>query len=110
MKEIVFNKCNYKSYKDMYHDICVKLDKDRFIDWQDDYNDLEYNGNLLSEFLWYCHNDNVKYIFVNFDKAKIKLEKSFDDYQYAIIFRVFERFVKQYSNNQLEFRMEEEKK
>ena len=106
MKEIIFNKSDYDSYKDFYHDLCIKLNKDRFIDWKDEYQDLNYDGNLLNEFLWYCCDDNSKYVFVNFDKEKIKLEKNFEDYQYAIILRAFERLVKDYPNNKLEFRME----
>ena len=39
-------------------------------------------------------------------EEKIKLEKNFEDYQYAIILRAFERLVKDYPNNKLEFRME----
>ena len=107
MKEIIFNMKDYQSYKDMYHDICIKLDKNRFIDWKDDYEDLSYNGNLLSEFLWYCHNDSIKYIFINFDKEKIKLQKTFDDYQYNIIIFYFEKLVAEFPNNKLEFRTEE---
>ncbi len=79
------------------------------IDWED-YKDLGYNGNLLNEFLWYKQDENIKYIFVNFNKEKIKLQKNFDDYQYNIIIEYFEKFVEEYPNNQLEFRMENEKK
>ena len=68
MKEIIFDKKAFKSYKDMYNDICVKLDKDRFIDWRDGYKDLGYSADILNEFLWYCHDDSNKYIFINFDK------------------------------------------
>ena len=95
------------SYKDFYKDICIKLNKDRFIDWQGQYENLGYNADLLNEFLWYCHNDNNKYIFIGFDQEKIKLHKNYDDYEYNIIIEIFERFVREYPNNKLEFRMEE---
>ncbi len=103
MKEIIFNRNEYKSYKDFYRDICKKMDA------MNDLNclhpeDLALNGNVLNEFLWDYSLDNIKYVFIGFDKENIKLEKSFDDYQYAIIFRIFERFVKEYPNNELEFR------
>ncbi len=110
MKEIIFDKKAFKSYKDMYNDICVKLDKDRFIDWRDGYKDLGYSADILNEFLWYCHDDSNKYIFINFDKEKIKLQKNFDDYKYNLIIEVFEEFVEEYPNNKLEFRMEDDKK
>ena len=107
MKEIIFNKKEYKDFRDMYHDICVKLDKDRFIDWQDDYDDLNYSADLLNEFLWYCHNDNMYVIFLNFDRAKIATPQNYDDYKYNLILEVFEDFVKEYPDNTLEYRNED---
>jgi len=109
MKEIIFNKNNYESYKDFYIQLYKELEGKKIPDWED-YDDLHYNAGLLDEFLWYYHNDNIKYIFVNFDKEKIALQKNYDDYEYNIVLKVFERFVKQYPNNKLEFRMEEDKK
>ena len=106
MKEIIFNRKNYNSYKDFYTQIYKDLDGKHMVDWED-HQDLNYNADFLDEFLWYCHNDNIKYIFLNFDKNKIKLQKNFNDYKYNIIFEVFERFIKEYPNNKLEFRMEE---
>lgn len=106
MREIVFNKKNYKSYKDLYNQIYEDLDGNSIPDWKG-CEGLDYLADLLNEFLWYCKDDNVKYIFVNFDKEKIALQKNFDDYKYNIIIRVFEKFVKNYPNNALEFRMEE---
>ncbi len=105
MKEIVFNKNNYGSYKDFYIQIYRDLEGKEIPDWED-YDALHYNADLLDEFLWYCHNDNIKYIFVNFDKEKIALQKIFDNYQYNIIIYYFEKFVKEYPNNKLEYRMD----
>ena len=109
MKEVIFDKKTFNSYKDFYIQIYKDLDGANTIDWED-YKDLGYNGNLLNEFLWYKQDENIKYIFVNFNKEKIKLQKNFDDYQYTIIIEYFEKFVEEYPNNQLEFRMENEKK
>ncbi len=109
MKEIIFDKKDYKSFRDLYHDICIKLNKDRFIDWKDNCEDLGWSADILDDFLWYCHKDNVKIIFLNFDKEKIKLQKNFDDYKYNLIIEVFEDFVKEFPNNKLEFKMEENK-
>ena len=108
MKEIIFNRKHYKSYKDFYNDLCNKLNKDRFIDWKNDYENLFHSADLLNEFLWYCHNDSINYIFVNFDVPKIKLQKNYDDYEYNLVIEVFEDFVKQYPNNKLEFRMDDD--
>lgn len=103
MKQIIFNKKDYKSYKDFYHDVCVKLNKDRFIDWDGEYEDLCYDGNLLNEFMWYCSKDNNKYIFIGFDRDKIAQKKNFDDYQYEIVINIFERLEKEHPNNKVEF-------
>ena len=106
MKEIIFCKKNYMSYKDLYSQIYRDLKGKNMPDWED-YDNLGYSGDILNEFLWYCHKDNNKYIFIGFDKDKIKLQKNYDDYKYNIVIEVFENFVKEYPNNKLEFRMEE---
>lgn len=109
MREIIFNKKNYESFKDFYVQIYKDLEGKKIPDWED-YENLCYSADALNEFLWYCHNDNIKYIFINFDKEKIALQKKYDDYEYSIVLKVFERFVKQYPNNKLEFQMENDKK
>ena len=109
MKEIKFNRNDYKSYKDFYCDAYEKLDGRRFDDFDYCQVPLGHSADTLEEFLWYCNKDNNKYIFVNFDKEKIAQQKNFDDYKYNIIIEVFEDFVKDYPNNKLEFRMEDEK-
>lgn len=111
MKEIFFDKKKYQSYKDMYVDIAQKTEINKTDDYFDSSN-LEYNANIL----WEClecdfgyEQKNIKIIFLNFDRKKIKLQKNFEDYQYNIIIEVFEDFVKEYPNNKLEFRMEDKK-
>ena len=83
--------------------ISVKVDQNRFIDWRDNYEDLGYNADLLNEFLWYCSDDSNHYIFKNFDLEKIKIERSYDNYEYNLIIKVFQDFAKGYPNNTLEF-------
>ena len=110
MKEIKFNRNDYKSYKDFYCDAYEKLDGRRFDDFDYCQVPLGYNPDTLNEFLWYCkYYNDFKFVFVNFDKEKIALQKNYDNYEYNIIIRVFERFVSNYPNNKLEFRMEDEK-
>ena len=103
MKEIIFNRKNYNSYKNFYTQIYDDLDGKNTIDWETCV-DLHYFADHLNEFLWYKESENIKYIFLNFDKEKIKLQKNYDDYEYNIIIEVFEKFVKEYPNNKLEFR------
>ncbi len=107
MKEIIFNRKDYKVYEDFYVQIYKDLDGANMIDWEELPN-LCYSADNLNEFLWYCHKDNNKYIFKNFDLEKIRNNKNYDDYMYSIILRVFERFVKNYPNNTLEFVNDEE--
>ena len=106
MKEIIFSKETYESYKDFYAQIYRDLNGKGFLDWED-YEDLHYDADMLNEFLWYNHDKNIKYIFIGFDLVKIKQEKTFDDYKYKLIFEVFEYFVSQYPNNTMEIIKEE---
>lgn len=78
--------------------ISVKLDQNRFIDWRDGHVDLGLSADSLIEFLWYCHKDSTPYVFKNFDLEKIKIERSYDNYEYNLIIEVFQDFVKGYRN------------
>ena len=102
MKKIIYNRQTIKDYKEFYESIVMELDANRFIDWEGEKN-LDYNGNNLNEFLWYCHNDNIHFIFENFDLEKIENYKNYENYQWNIIFTVIKRLVQQYPNNKLEF-------
>ena len=106
MKDIIINKKSYSTYKDFYEDIVIKLSANRFIDWKDEKN-LNYNADIFEEFLWYCHKDNIHFIFKNFNLEKIKNYKNYDNYEWNIIIEVFQDFVKKYPNNTLEFVNEE---
>lgn len=109
MKEIIFNRKNYKSYKDFYADAYGKLDGKRFDDFDYCTVPLGYSPDTLNEFLWYAiYYENFKFIFLNFDKEEIAKQKNYDDYEYNLIVEVFEEFVKEYPNNVIEFSMEEE--
>ena len=106
MKTIIYDRKQLNSYKEFYERIVVDLNANRFIDWEGE-KDLDYNGNNLNEFLWYCHKDNIQFIFENFDLEKIENYKNYENYQWNIIFMVVKRFVQQYPNNTLEFRNDE---
>ena len=107
MKKIILNKNDYKSYKDFYLDIYNKLEGKDNHDFDYCEVPLGYSADTLNEFLWYYHEDNISYVFINFNLPKIKLQKNFDDYKYNIIIEVFVDFVKQYPNNKLEFKMDD---
>ena len=102
MKKIIYNRNNIKDYKEFYESIVIKLNADRFIDWEGEQN-LDYNGNNLNEFLWYCHKDNIQFVFKNFNLDKIENYKNFENYQWNIIFTIIKMFVKQFPNNTLKF-------
>ena len=106
MKEIIFNKETYENYKDFYAQIYRDLNGKGFLDWED-YEDLHYDADMLSEFLWYNHDKNIKYIFIGLDLDKIKQEKTYDDYQWRLIIEVISDFVKEYPNNTMEIIKEE---
>ena len=106
MKEIIFNKETYENYKDFYAQIYRDLNGKSFLDWED-YEDLHYDADMLSEFLWYNNDKNIKYIFIGLDLDKIKQEKTYDDYQWRLIIEVISDFVKEYPNNTMEIIKEE---
>lgn len=99
--EIIFDRKNFESYKDFYFQIYKDLDGKNNMDFED-YENLNYNPNMLNEFLWYYHNDNLKFIFKGFDLEKIKQVKTHEDYEYKIILEVITDFVKEYPNNTME--------
>ena len=103
MKEIIFDRNNYKSYKDFYVQIYNDLDGAHTVDWEQ-YTNLCYSADALNEFLWYKEEENNKYVFLNFDKKQIAKQKTYDDYEYNLIVEIFERFAKNYPNNTVEFR------
>ena len=102
MKEIIIDKKTCLTYKEFYTYLYNELDGKNIPDWED-YDDLEYDANMLNEFLWYCHNDNIQFIFKNFDLGKITNYKNYENFQWKLIIEVIEDFVKKYSNNTLDF-------
>ena len=106
MKTFIFDKKDYKSYKDMYTDMAHKFGCDQYEEYFDT-KTMDYSGDILWEVLETdigFHEKYIDIILVNFDKEKIKLHESYDDYKYNIIIEVFEDFVHKYPNNILEFR------
>ena len=106
MKKIIFDKKKLSCYKDFYAQIYKDLDGKSFGDWKA-YENLNYNPNMLDEFLWYNDDKNIKYVFIGFDLEKIKQEKTYDDYEWKLIFEVVSDFVKEYPNNAIEIIKEE---
>lgn len=109
MKEIVFDRKKYNSYKDMYEDLAVKLDRVNGLEDYYNIHNYDYDPHCLDEDLEYGFDNNKQclFIFKNFDKDKIKLQKNYDDYEYSMIIEIFENFVKKHPNNKLEFVIEE---
>lgn len=107
MKEIIFDRKKYKSYKDFYTQLYKDLDGLHTIDWEN-CEDLHYEADHLDEFLWYKEEESIRYVFFNFDIDRIKKQKSYNDYEFNLILKIFERFVKEYPNNSMEYRFDEE--
>lgn len=107
MKEFIFNKDDYASYKDFYIDVAKQLDAKNDLNCLEP-EDLGFNSNHLYEFLRDFHNECYKYVFIGFNLEKIRNYKNYENYQWDIIIKVFEDFVKKYPNNKLEFINEED--
>ena len=107
MKEVIFNVADYKTpyetYKDFYEDVFIKLDGKGIIDFEN-MPDLHFHADILNEFMWYNHNENLKLVFVGLDLDKIKKRQTYDDIIWERIISVMEDFVKEFPNNTLEFR------
>ena len=107
MKEVIFNisdyKTPYETYKDFYKDIFIKLDGKGIIDFEN-MPDLHFHADILNEFMWYNHNENLKLVFVGLDLDKIQARKTYDDYEWGLIVKIMKRFVERYPNNTHEFR------
>lgn len=112
MKTFTFNRKDYNSYKDMYKDLAIKLDRIKGLEDYYDISNYDFNSHCLEEDLMYGFEDGSEntFIFLNFDRENIKKIKNVEDYEYDLIFQVFERYIKENPNNKLEFKMEEDKK
>ena len=106
MKKVIFNKNEYNSFKDFYHDLYQKLNGKSTIDFEE-LNDLGYHADILNEFLWYKAEEKNNYIFLNFDLKKIQNKKTYENYEWNLIFKIFKRHVQEFPNNQIEFRNED---
>ena len=102
MKTFIYDKKELNSYKDFYEKIYKDMDGKNMIDW-DKFEYLGYDTDNLNEFLWYCYDKDIHYIFKNFNLEKIKNYKNYENYKWNLIFETFEEFVKDYPNNSLEF-------
>lgn len=102
MKEFIFNKKDYNTYKDFYVDIAKKLDSKNDLNCLEP-EDLGFNPNHLYEFLRDFYDEMHKYIFIGFDLEKISKQKNIDNYEWSIIIKVFQDFVTKYPNNTIEF-------
>ena len=102
MKKLIYDRKQLNSYKDFYEQLYIDLDGKSMIDWER-FEYLGYDGNNLNEFLWYCHDDNIHFIFKNFNIDTIKNYKNYENYEWNIIFEVFQEFVQEFPNNKLEF-------
>ncbi len=108
MKELIFNRKDYKNYQEMYSDMAIKFGD---VGTQDYYDTscFDFNPDILWEFLLCSYaftKIDIKIVLVGFAREKIKEEKNYNDYEYNMILNVFEDFVKEYPNNKLEFRDE----
>ena len=103
MKEFIFNKDEYESYKDFYKDIAIKMDAIKIDDYFDS-STFEYNANILWEFLCcefgYLKKD-IKIILKNFNTDNMKPDKKYEDYQYFYVIKTFKRFIEYFPNNSL---------
>ena len=107
MIKLVYSKKECKSYKDFYEKICVDLKLEENIDMCELEN-LCYRADFLNEFLWYNYTDDLRFIFIGYDREGVKNYKTIEDYKWNLIFEVVEEFCERYPNNTVEYRESEE--
>ena len=108
MKEFVFNKNDYSTYKDMYIDMAHKMGCDKSEDYYDT-KTFDFDPNILWEYLlceFAYSKVDIKIKLVNFDIEDIKKQRTYENYELNLILEVFTDFVKSYPNNSLEFKNE----
>ena len=100
--ELVFRKEEFDSYKKFYERICIdlKLEEDKGLR---EYENLLYNADLLTEFMWGVQDENITCNFIGFDREAVKNKKTYNDYGWNLIFEVLEDFVEKWPNNRLIF-------
>ena len=85
MKEFIFNRKDYKSYKDMYEDIAKKTNSINIKDYFDSSN-YDYNPNILWDVLaFFCRTykipkPNANGFFPSFSRKFLSLKISFYAY------------------------------
>ena len=102
MKTLIYDRKQLNSYKDFFEKLYEDMDGKNMIDWEK-FEYLGYDADNLNEFMWYCQDRSIDYIFKNFDLERINNYKNYEDYKWNLIFEVFEEFVKEFPNNKLEF-------
>lgn len=104
MKTIVFNKKDYRNYKDFYKEVYNNLVVNSSQEWTK-FENLHYNADFLYEFLrdYLFDNKNINFIFTNFDNNELKNTKSNDDYNYSIVFNIFKDLKNEFSNIKIDF-------
>lgn len=109
MKEFIFDRKDYKSYKDFYKDIAVKMGSLEIEDYYDNTN-FEYNPNILWEFLTCVFGytkSRIKIILKNFNINNMKPEKKYEDFCLNVIIQTFKDFITKFPDNTIEFIDEE---
>lgn len=102
MKQIIFDRKNYNTYKDFYDDMYKKFEGHDFIDFKE-IKSFNYHADILDEFMWYCNEDNLDIIIKNFDKDKISKQSNVDDYEINIVLKIIDRFAQNYPNNKVTY-------
>ena len=101
MQKVIIDKNKCESYKTFYEIIYTELEGKLIPDWEE-YDNLHYNADLLDEFLWYAYDDiGFEFVMINFDSDRLTNLKTYDDYEWKLIFEVLRSFTEKYPKNKL---------
>lgn len=104
MKKLVFKQDECRSYKDFYEKLCAALGMDN-VDDLDEFENLNYSPDLLSEYLWYKTSFETKlhFVFIGYDYKAIKTKIPYENYMWNLIFKVLDRLVKDHPENRVDY-------
>ena len=100
--ELVYRYSDMQDFKKFYERFCVDTKLEEDIDLCS-YENLCYNADLLNEYLFGCQDMDIHFKFIGFDIEEINEAKTHNNWEWSLIFKVLNRFVKKYPNNTIEF-------
>ena len=100
---IEFDFNDSQNYKKFYEIVSKKLNLNEDKDLSK-FANLNYNADLLYEFLTNIENTDINFIFYNVDRNLFRGSKNYNYYEWNLIFSVLENFCKSSKGCKIEYK------